>query len=192
MTVDFWDKLLDIPLGLATTFIGIYLVYLSARPRVEFNNVIGASHRRHENRRYRIILRVNNRLLPVTYLQVRAALNVASPGRQTAVPIPLSRDTWFGVRRPKKSSLWNATPRLLLDEIDWCRHLPPRLSPPKYGKNLEVIMRDLNADLIVTVLATSAVFGVSKVYRHVYTFKDITETAKNSSRRRKPKLKIRG
>jgi hypothetical protein len=168
-----WDKLIDVALGLITTFLGIFLVYVTARPRVEFNPLLRVSRRRSGEDRYRIGIRVKNRFLPVTHLEVRAHFLVKFDKRETMIPIPLSRSEWFDLRQPAGVLDWNAVPRLVLDEVDWARHLPPERRRPSSRKKVEDIMQELDATLSVTVLATSAVFGVSKVFNTSYVEADI-------------------
>ena len=181
MDIIIFDKLIDVALGLVTTFAGIFLVYATARPRVEFDSKLRVSRRRSGQDRYRAGIRVKNRLLPVTHLEVRAHFRVRFEQRETMIPVPLSRSEWFDLRQPPGVRDWNAVPRLVLDEIDWDRHLPPERSRAVSRVKVEDIMRELDAKLFVTVLATSAVFGVSKVFRTSYVAADIADSPPRAS-----------
>lgn len=172
--------LYDIGVGLVTTFLGIFVVYVFARPRILFSERVIVSRRQSGKDRYRIRFKTLNRFLPVVHLQVKAWVSIPTPGRATSVPVPLSREEWFEVRSPRSVKKWTAVPRLLLDEIAWRRHLPPEISTPGTGQSIEDYLRDRDARIIVTVLATSAVFSVSCAHRQSYRWADFTDSQRSA------------
>jgi hypothetical protein len=164
------ERLIDVPFGIATTFLGILLVYLVARPRVKFDSamqVTQGSRTEKSPSRYGVRLKGDG-WIPILELKVTVFLQVKGPVRMTSIPVPLSRDTWVNVRRNREPDKWRASPRLLIDQIDWKGHLPSRLSRPKTGTSLQTILKDLNATLFVRVTASSVVFAVSSVSTKTY------------------------
>ena len=180
------DKLLDVGIGLLSTFLGILLVYLLAKPRIEFDEIINRtraysalkSPRRSvlfrsktpKNVRYGVRLRNKGRIRIQT-MSVEAWLNIPNSIRHTSIPVPLSRTVWTNFAQTK--GLWRASPKFLLRHIDWSRNLPEHLSPPRRDASLEEIMRLYNATLFVRATATSTLFAVTVIRSRKYRVPDI-------------------
>ncbi|MBD8661495.1 hypothetical protein IFT72_15000 [Frigoribacterium sp. CFBP 8754] len=164
------DKLVDVVVGIGTTVLGILIVYAIARPRVEFAQSVQLE-RRPGFDRYGLLIRGTG---IVRIMTMRAEVFLQVPGRRhTSVPIPLSRDTWTNVRRNRRR--WRAAPRLLLNEVDWARHLPGRVLPPGSMGQLETVMENMNAKLFVRITATSNIFSVTTVRTRRYSFVEVRE-----------------
>lgn len=161
--------LIDAILSLPLTVAGIFFTYLMARPRIKFDHLVRRSRRPYGDDRFRIRLKAKNHYLRVSHLQVEAALRIKRNGRHTSIPVPLSRSEWFSVREPRDKDKWNFAPRLLLDEVEWARHLPPGMGPPMESGDLPSVMREIDAKLTVYVLATSSIFGIVKAFRLDYS-----------------------
>lgn len=162
------DKLADLGIGVVATLLGILVVYIIARPNIEFADHVFASENPSGSMRYGIHVRPRNRYLRLTEMRVSAHLLMGPEGRQTSVPVPLSRDTWLDVKRSKDATRWAAAPQLFLGEVQWKRHLT-RNVPPLRPHRLESVMSEKNARLIVVVVSVSAVFGVTTVSQHTYS-----------------------
>lgn len=158
----------DLVVGVIGAFLGVLAIYAVAKPRLEFGRKFGVSVRPDSSRRFRVKVRSTNRHLQVTSLTVISHFSIARFGRGTSIPVPLSRSEWFGVRSSRNSKAWAATPRLRLENIAWRDHLPNDMAPPTQD-DLSTIFDELDAKLFVTVIASSAVFGVTTVERRSYT-----------------------
>jgi hypothetical protein len=164
------NKVIDVGVAIVSTVLGIILIFAAAQPRVEFGDVVSRS-RRGKGLRYGLQIRGLGRI-PIQEMRVYAALLVPTV-RQTTVFVPLSRDLWTNVRRRKNKEKWRAVPRLLLDDVEWKKVLPPGLPRPKKGAQLEEVMRTLNADLLVRVTATSFLFAVTAIRIRRYSVDEI-------------------
>lgn len=150
----------DVGVGIFSTFCAVLLVYAIARPRFAFDPNMRVT-RRATGDRYGVRIR-NSGVIPILTLRAEAFL-ILRGGRGTSVPIPLSRDTWTNIRRAQS---WRPAPRLLMEEINWKRHLPHRSAPR--GSRLEDVMIELDAKLFVRVTAVSSIFSVAVVRHHAY------------------------
>lgn len=155
--------LADLIIGTIAAFCAILLVYALARPRLQFDTNMQVT-RLAKGDRYGVRVRNSGRI-PILTMRAEAflILNVLNASRSTAVPIPLSRDTWSNVRR---ADSWRASPRLLIDEINWSRHLPHSQYPST--SRLEEVMSELGAKLYVRVTASSSIFSVAVVKFYAY------------------------
>jgi len=162
------DKAIDVGIGVLATLVGIVLIYVVARPRVIFGDAIRVSRRRDGRDRFRVLINVAGRRLRVVELRITARILVSNGIRQTSIPVPLSRDLYLDVRRPKRGG-WHVATRLILDDVDWRRFLPPELPRPARPRDLTAVLEQLDATLAVTVIATSAMFGVVSVQQRYYS-----------------------
>lgn len=153
--------LTDLVVGIIATFFAILLVYALARPRLGFDTSMQVT-RRAMGDRYGVQVRNSGRI-PILTMRAEAFL-ILDAGRGATVPIPLSREIWSNVRR---ADSWRASPRLLIDEINWSRHLPHLPHPS--STRLEEAMSELGAKLYVRVTASSSIFSVTVVKFHAYT-----------------------
>lgn len=167
------DKTADMAIGVFATFLGVLVLYRVARVPVKFDDRIQVSSR---NGRLEHHLRFAPwRRWVRSEIKVTARLRVAVRGRASWIPIPLSTTVYSDARRRAASSprqLW-CTPRLLVEEIDWKRHMPRQMRTPRDRKDLESILRSLNARLVVTVETESHIFGVKHVSVHRYWAEDL-------------------
>lgn len=174
------DKILDVGLGIVTTFLGIVVIYGIARPSIELGAAVGAS-RQGRATRYRVTVRSRG-TLPLASMRIIAGINVKYEKRTTTVPVPLSRSEWTGLRRRKKG--WHAVPRLLLSEVQWKRHLPPSVRVPRrLRSSLPELLEFLDGELVITVISTSEAFGVTTTKRRRYSRGDVRPSSSHAEGR---------
>lgn len=160
----FWNILVDAIVGLVTTIVGVLLTFWAFAPKIRFDDNV-RSVRRGERIFYRVRLR-NAARLPLYNVEVTAYFLVRGPARSTSVPVPLSTGHHQVLRRQRRGS-WQ-TPRLLLDEVNWARHLPATQRALEDPTDLRAVLEAYEARLIVEVSGSSAIFGVTgaKVARY--------------------------
>ena len=160
----------DVAVGIVSTVIGVIITYWIARPWIQLDPVI----RSYSDTRGRTYFRVRARSLGfirLTHVNVVVAVSVRGPHRTSGVPVPLSKAEWLGESRRAKT--WSFTPRLLLDEVHWKRHLPSGIEPPPTPSDLPGALSAVGGRVFVTVIATSAVFAVSAVRKRYYDIDEI-------------------
>lgn len=167
------DKVVDVGVGVGTTFLGILLVYVLTRPNVMFGDCIQVSRRRDGRDRFRVLVNNGSYLFPIVELRVMARLVVYVGVRGTAIPVPLSRDSYFDVRRSRASSAWFVEARLRMSDVDWNRYLPPDYRRPSRPRDLAVVLDELEARLVVTTVAVSSIFGTTRVQSRSYFARDM-------------------
>lgn len=164
-----FDYTVQIALGLLTTVVGILLLYWLAKPSVRLGKRVSYSIEPDGSRRFRLFLDSAKRL-PAINVRVYARLVIRGK-RTTSVRVPLTNDEY-----PLLRSGTNRVPRLLLQEIDWHRYISGTVKKPGDPLDLESVMNELGADLVVDLVASSGIFNVTAIRQARYTVGEIQES----------------
>ena len=96
-------------------------------------------------------------------------------GRRTRLTIPLSTDSHYVAPRVL------LVPELRMWEVDWSR-LPGDLPEPERPDHLQDVLRELNATILVEMLAVSKVFQVTGAFQRSYGDGDFKQRAMRPSK----------
>lgn len=170
-------------IGILGAVFGIALLFLLAAPRMRLGKKLLFAVSDNGLRRYNLTL-VSHSWLRLLEVRVRAALIVPTSARFVRVPIPLSSDEWFVLKHKRQRS-----PRLLLDQVDWQGYLPSSAPEPSDTSDLDVVMRELGAWVVVEVIASTEIFQVRSARVGKYTRDDFdageqTEFTRSRAKRR--------
>jgi len=161
----------DLVVGLAATVLGVLLVYVLARPRFTFAPAVTWVSGRSGARLYRVQLRSRS-LLPIVETTVSVSVRIPMANSSVSVTVPIRQpDLHFWKQRRRHGTYardeWFA-PRLRLEQVQWAESLPTGMRVPATTTPLDEILGAWDAELVVSVHATSEVFQVSTVARYVY------------------------
>jgi hypothetical protein len=176
------DILLTVLLGVISTIIGFFVIYSVFRPRMSLRPRVlirppSPQKRRLFSRqpptdgargRYHVVFQ-NRGFLTVYDVRVQVRLRIPKANTRTTfhlVDVPTTLSYLPSLQRQRRSD--SQTPRLLLNKIDWTG-----IAAPTNPLDLQLLMRELNGILYVSLTATTSILQVMSVAKIDYDWQDI-------------------